>query len=447
MIGILRAQQHAFGFIRTVAVAKEIERGEVLLGEREGIPVGTAIFHHRRDGITTLHAVAVRPDVAGTGVGRALLDRVETLAREQGQRCVRLKCPIDLPGNGFYARLGYARLTIEMAPKRPLAIWLKELPPPGQRRRGPPTFYLSLTHSASEIRQIMRLWDAAGDPRDPFRHVVFTPLFAEKATFRLIQQLKQDRGSTVMFDSGGYQVQMGRIGFPDLLTRLLELYRTHTWADWYVLPDHVPKSTDSDDEVAAKVNDTLHAARFFLRHLPDRFAERALAVVHGRTIDQIEQCLDTFSALGIRYVGFGSFTTAGRRGSVNQVNKLSLSLLSKVYQKASQLDLSLHIFGVGSPYHIRCFQSQDIIPNSFDSSGWWKSAGFGNIFSTDGNQMQITEMPSARHTITEAKKAMNRTNHECNFCKNLSILRKIRIYRVMHNLSIMNELVHSWRST
>ena len=105
-------------------------------------------------------------------------------------------------------------------------------------------FVLSATDNVGTLRKVMQLWDELGDPRNPFAQVLISPLFTASGTFKLVRdELKSRRGSIIFFDSGGYYVQQGRIDYEFLYARLRKFYQEHTWADWYVLPDHVPSLT------------------------------------------------------------------------------------------------------------------------------------------------------------------------------------------------------------
>ena len=60
------------------------------------------------DGCAHVEQVSVRPDHQGTGVGRALLDRVAAWARAQGTPAVTLTTFADVPWNRpLYEHLGY----------------------------------------------------------------------------------------------------------------------------------------------------------------------------------------------------------------------------------------------------------------------------------------------------------------------------------------------------
>lgn len=435
---LLKANHAAFGFIPVVALQESIRRGEVIVAANHKDILGMARYHHRRDGVTTLHEIAVTPGHQGQGIGRSLLEHLEGEARARGQTHVRLKCPVDLPANGFYARLGFTRVAIEEGKRRPLAMWEKQLSPhaPLSDERSP-LFFLSLTHGASETRKIMQLWDESGDPRNPFARVVFTPLFSDSGAIRLIRRLKEERASQVMFDSGGYQVQMGKVQYEELFDRLLHFYRKNDWADWFVLPDHVPLSTDSPREVEFKVMETLDFARLFLSKMPPGFVERAVAVIHGRTEEQIVRCVNAYVDMGVRYLGFGSFGTSGPNGTVNMVSRKSLSLLQHVQALAREHKCRLHIFGIGSPSHLMRLSSAGIVPTSFDSAGWWKAGGFGNIFFPQGRQLHITAVSTVEATSANVSRQKQRSGHRCFFCDDLELMRRNRMRRIMHNLAVM----------
>ena len=434
---IADACRNELGFVPRVALEEAIREGRVVVAKNrlDQSALGFAHFRCTRYGYATIYEIAIRSEWRGNGVGRELIKALAKIAQKQGMQSLRLKCPIDLPANGFYSGLGFTRITVERGKSRALVVWEKPLPSYSGRPR--PTFFLSLTNDASAIRKVIRLWDESGDPRDPFRYVIFTPLFSSEVTIKLIHQLKEERGSVIVFDSGGYQVQMGKTSYEELFDRLLHFYRKNEWADWYILPDHVPHSADSSREVEFKVRETLDFARLFVRMMPDGFVERAVGVVHGETEDQVRRCVEKYADIGLRYIGFGSFGTSGPNGSVNMVSQKSLGLLGVVQSLVREYNLQLHIFGIGSPIHLVRLARAGISPDSFDSAGWWKAGGFGNIFFPSGHQLHITEMRTAETTLLGIERQKKRSNHECPFCNNLKILRHCRLMRVMHNLAVM----------
>lgn len=437
---IADACRNELGFVRRAALEEALPEGRLIVAKKreDQSVLGFVHFRCTRQRYTTIYEIAVHPNWRGKGVGRALINAVVEEAQKQKMRALRLKCPIDLPANGFYSHLGFARITIEEGKRRALAVWEKRLPPKEHPR---PTFLLSLTNEASKIREVIHLWDESGDLRDPFRHVIFTPLFSSRATIKLIRQLKEERDSVVMFDSGGYHVQMGKTSYEELFDRLLRLYRENDWGDWYVLPDHVPLSADSGREVEFKVRETLDFARLFLRMMPDNFVEKAVGVVHGQTDDQVRRCVDAYAGMGLRYIAFGSFGTSGPNGSVNMVSHRSLRLLGVIQHLAHEYGLRFHIFGIGSPSHLIRLANAGIVPMSFDSAGWWKAGGFGKVFFPGGSQLHITRMNQQNETREGIEREKHRTKHCCPFCADVVELRRKRILRVMHNLVAMLETV------
>jgi GNAT superfamily N-acetyltransferase len=85
---------------------------EVLIGEIDGAPQGFALFFHNfstfegRQGIY-LEDLFVRPEARGSGLGKALLQRLAQLAVERD--CARLEWSVldwNEPSIGFYKSLG-----------------------------------------------------------------------------------------------------------------------------------------------------------------------------------------------------------------------------------------------------------------------------------------------------------------------------------------------------
>ncbi len=68
--------------------------------------VGTVVLTPYLANILKLRQMAVDPAAQGTGVGAALLNAAENLARAKG--CTRLVLAARVTARGFYARYGYA---------------------------------------------------------------------------------------------------------------------------------------------------------------------------------------------------------------------------------------------------------------------------------------------------------------------------------------------------
>lgn len=300
----------------------------------------------------------------------------------------------------------------------------------------------SLTMHTSELHKLLDLWDEASDPRNPFAAVLVTPLFASPLTLRLIrEELKEKRGSTIYFDSGGYYVQQNKITFEELYCALRDWYRDpeNQWADWYVLPDHVPTSEDSPEIVEQKVNETVAAARMFLVEMPSAIQERALPVIQGHTFDQVNRCLEAYLDLGVTYVGFGSFGTSGSDTSINIPDRRSASIVTHLSQQLTSSGILLHTFGISTPPAIYAFKRMGFF--SFDSSGWLRSAGYGKVFLPFTRAYNVSHRTIRNGALTQEEFLYLKewTGHDCPFCQDFHQVRERRFYRSLHNLVVLME--------
>lgn len=297
-------------------------------------------------------------------------------------------------------------------------------------------FVASLTMSASDLRQAIQLWDASGDPRNPFAHALVSPLFTRPSTLRIVrEELKEKRGSQVYFDSGGYYVQQGRLTYEELYGLLMACYRQNRWADWYVLPDWVPTSQDDPQTVEHKVRATITVSKMFYDELPDGLKGQVLPVVQAHTRSQVMACMEAYNEFAVGPIGFGSFGTSGSTNGINTVTKQSVEMLRTLIELAGQGGFNIHLFGVSTPPILYLFQQLGIA--SFDSMAWMKAAGYGNVFLPFVRGYMATYRVAERtHTYREQferLKAM--TGHRCPFCEDFSVLTTNRMYRIMHNLA------------
>ena len=100
------------------------ERGELLL-----VLHGMCHFHVRRDGQLTIREIIVQRGHQGHGIGRAMVQKLAVLGMEAGASSIFAKCPVDLPANGWYARLGFTLEWTETTPSgRRLNLWRMALP-------------------------------------------------------------------------------------------------------------------------------------------------------------------------------------------------------------------------------------------------------------------------------------------------------------------------------
>lgn len=304
-------------------------------------------------------------------------------------------------------------------------------------------FVATMTTCPSKIRKICHNIRLASLPINPLKCVLITPLFASIQSLDLVREMA-DAGSCVMFDSGGYYVQTGRLSYDELFYPLLAAYETHRWASLYVLPDYVPTSRDHPEVVTEKVRQTIRTSKLFFEELPDELKPRAMPVVHGRTVRQVDECLEAYFTLGVRQIGFGSFGTIGSKNEVNVATRGAVDLARYVIRIAHQHGVRVHLFGLGVPAITAMLKG--IQADSFDSSSWRKAAGFGQVFLPFMRAYNITyktDVSELQRGITDENfrqlKAL--TGHDCALCRDISRLREDEIYRATHNLIVLAESV------
>jgi len=306
-------------------------------------------------------------------------------------------------------------------------------------------FIASMTVCQSDINKINQGVNESRNTFDPLKNVLVTPLFMSNgalSTIRDVIEKKPER--RVFFDSGGYYVQMGRLKYEDLYIPLLETYRTHKWADVYVLPDHVPLSQDDIETVSRKVDDTVRTSTMFFHEMPDDLKHLAMPVVQGHTYKHIDKCLQAYLRLGVSYIGFGSFGTSGANSQVNLVTSTALDLAKYVIDIAHNHGVKVHLFGLGVPALVAMLKG--IGADSFDSSAWMKSAGFGQIYLPFMRAYNISHRNAGSEmqlglSIEDFLRLKTLTGHSCVFCDDIERLQNNKIARVVHNLIVISETV------
>lgn len=422
------AHRDELGFVIRKTLEEAINHKEIIY-----IPRGFVHFHHRKDNISTLYHLCVDPNSRQKGIGRKLIEQWEKYSRECGIKKLRLKCPFDLQANGFYHHLGFTRVAIETGKKRSLVVWEKKL---FNIQPIKPRFIASLSAGRSEIEGLRKLWQKNQDLRNPFAHVLFSPISSPPSATNYFKNLKEtNQVENVWLDCGAYQVQQGKKTYEELLSFLENFYINNQWADGYVLPDIVPLSSDSDEIIEYKVSETIYQCQHFFEKMPDYIQERAIAPVQGVNLSQINRCLETYINMGVTRIGFGSFGTSGPNGSVNMLSQSSLSLLKTVVDIAREYNLQVHCFGIGGPNSYNRLLKHNTVPHTLDSTTWWKAGGFGSIFFPHTSQIQVTVRKGIETTRKGLEKLKKQTNHDCYFCRDLDKLRTSRNHRIMHNLA------------
>src|SRR5260370_23072639 len=238
-------------------------------------------------------------------------------------------------------------------------------------------FFASMTAATSDFRKIESLLQRVQSGSDPLAHVLTTRLFMNRDALGFGRRFQQERGSEICFDSAGYYVQVGKIGYHELYMKLLNCYRANRWADRYVLPDYVPLSSDTDEQVAEKVRETVYYSSLFYVEMPDELKAKAMPVVHGRTKAQVEYCLEHYLKLGVQCVRFASFGTFGKNNESNVATQLPVENARLVVEIGHRHVFKVHLFGLGAPALVGMLHS--IGATSFDSASWFKAAGFGQV--------------------------------------------------------------------
>lgn len=304
------------------------------------------------------------------------------------------------------------------------------------------TFYAALSVSPSTIRKTFaKLQDGYGS-LNPLKNIMFTPISAGEQAHQTIRDISQQYDIDIMFDSGGYEVQVGNKEFDDLYAYLVDFYNSNDWGTRYVLPDNVPISEDDKGVVGRKVDETISASRMCFRRMPDSLKENAVAVIQGHTTTQLSRCIEAYEQFdGLQHVGFGSFATSGVSNGVNMLTMDSFHNLGWAVSRAQDAGLSVHAFGVGGPTTIPLLSEAGI--DSLDTTSWMRSGGYGNVFfpfksrynathrtTRGGNLLRSDDLP---HLKAE-------TGHSCPFCETVSDLRDSRWNRILHNLIVIHEM-------
>ena len=120
---LLDTHRKELGFVPLPALRRTLDRGWLYVAGAGEEIVGMIDWWARLDGTVVLYDIVVSPSARLCGIGRLLLEAMIGWAREHRAADIRLKCPIDLPANKFYARLGFQLSGHEAGKIRPLNCW------------------------------------------------------------------------------------------------------------------------------------------------------------------------------------------------------------------------------------------------------------------------------------------------------------------------------------
>jgi GNAT superfamily N-acetyltransferase len=436
------------GFHTRQSYIDSVRRRELVVATLGGRVAGFVRFHKRRDSAATIYEIVTAPGLRQKGVARQLLAKVVDECRRVDARVLRLSCPAELPANSFYQAVGFERSSGRSRPgkHRPLIEWEMPILPPR-----PMTFVASLSNAANDLRHLVRLWEQEGSDGRPFDRCIITPLFTDSRSLQHVRYIHDRWGVRVVFDSGGFFVQQGKVTYDELFPRLLDYYARNDWADSYVLPDFVPTSRNSPSEVDERVHVTAAEGVKFHNRMPSDLRPRALGVLQGHSAAHLKFCLETYLGSGIPHLGFGSFDTGGINAEINLFTAQSLQRLEVLREllegpylrgEADRLP-SLHLFGVSSPALLSNFPR--FLATSFDSSGWLRTAGYGNVYLPFLSRRNVTHGASALSCGTGLSAAAFYTasatsGHDCPFCRDFDRIRKDRYARMLHNALVFREM-------
>jgi tRNA-guanine family transglycosylase len=302
--------------------------------------------------------------------------------------------------------------------------------------------------SVSQVNraQFVRMVDALEDHglvKEAFSRLMYCPLTSGGETIAVLEDLHNQYDIHISCDSGGYESQINEeYSMRDIFQFDREYYLNTDWPDEYVLPDQVPIAGDDEQTVEHKVQDTISLSRMLYDRLPEEKQRKAVPVVQGQTKRQIVDCLDAYTEFDhITKIGFGSFSTGGVNGGVNYLTEENIELLQFVVKEARKHDLDVHAFGVGGPTSIPILYRCGV--QSFDSTGWMRSAGYGNVFFSFKSRFNITHRRNRsgptvfKQEFTDMKEE---TGHECPYCASFDKLQESRLYRILHNLIVIREM-------
>lgn len=427
------------------------KKREILVARLKDKLIGFVRYHHRKDKTTTLYEIATDEAFRGRSVGYKLIENLIKDCWTNDSRLIRLSCPVELQANIFYEKIGFSRAhkRSKAGKSRPLYEWELAVFP-----KRPMIFVASITAASQDIGKLIEIWESEGLNKKPFDRCIITPLFTEPRSFEYVKYMHDRWGVEVIFDSGGFFVQQNKIKYDELFSRLLDFYPKHDWAEGYVLPDFVPTSQQSIAEVNERVFVTAAEGVKFLKRLPADIRSRAIGVLQGHTPEQLRHCLESYVSNGLNRIGFGSFDTAGVNSEINILTEDAATRLKFVRgwiieafrnNKIKEIP-DLHLFGVSSPNIIQEFSPY--LATSFDSSGWMRTAGYGNVYLPFVGRKNVTHIGSALRNGAGLSAAQfysecERTNHQCAFCQSFHRLQKDRFARMLHNAIVFGEMTTS----
>jgi hypothetical protein len=301
-------------------------------------------------------------------------------------------------------------------------------------------FYTSLTINRCHLLRLIQIWaDHYPVHGFPFRRAIVSPLFARNGI--LAKLYEQRKHCKVIFDSGGFHIQQGRMRLSLASRQLRKLYRENDWADRFVVPDSPVISLDSEQDIAQKLRSTLRQYRTFPTAFPELVRKKLLPVVHGTTPGEICRSLESAKLVGSDGLGFGGFATSGPNAGVNSFTPHTLKLLTLFTSFCQRNKLRRHIFGIGGPAAITVLNYAAV--DTFDSAGWIRTAAYGNAYLPYLGAVNVTGAANSRRYMSkrEFTRLRKRTGHRCSFCQDHDVLVQSWRHRALHNFCTVSQVV------
>lgn len=128
MKALADANRSELGFILRAQIQDAIEQNRAFIACIENRLVGFVIYRHRKKDLqTTLAEICISKEHRKQGLGKELINALILESSALSRSHIQLKCPVGLPANQFYEKLGFSCVSTQPGKSRNLNIWIFEL--------------------------------------------------------------------------------------------------------------------------------------------------------------------------------------------------------------------------------------------------------------------------------------------------------------------------------
>lgn len=121
---IADANRDQIGFIPRAKFQEAIDTNRIFIALINTTLVGFVIFRHRKtDQQTTLSEICILSEWRGHGIGKCLIQALQSDCIANSHNFIQLKCPVDLSANIFYEKLGFSLVDTEPGKHRRINVW------------------------------------------------------------------------------------------------------------------------------------------------------------------------------------------------------------------------------------------------------------------------------------------------------------------------------------